>query len=361
MSSYPVFGQRTYMRTCECEYVSNGKCAYTLLLPIGDTAAICDSGPGSSDSGTTPRDLSWIESQLADIQLNVTILKEWNGSQSRLLSQLQSVIINLQSMTASSGLSASPDGLQSETGNSSLDLTQIKRLTENLGNNIQALTEAQKAASRDISSLNVVLTDTVKRMRSVQEELPKLRTQITDNQEDIVSIKTQIQNIRKRMCLKRGLLVSGNEVSIPDSNITASSKFNELHGPFRVRINNTATPGAWCPKEPNSNYEWIQFDFGEDKLLLGTVSKGRYDFEQWVTSYRVEYAVAEQPSGWKHIADVMGEDEIFPGNHDKNSIQVNIFWKPIRAQLIRIIPIDKYNNVNKCMRADVIGCLDDES
>ncbi len=26
--------QRTYLRTCDCEYVMDGKCAYTLLLPL---------------------------------------------------------------------------------------------------------------------------------------------------------------------------------------------------------------------------------------------------------------------------------------------------------------------------------------
>ena len=33
-SLHNVSSQRTYMRTCDCEYVVDGKCAYTLLLPL---------------------------------------------------------------------------------------------------------------------------------------------------------------------------------------------------------------------------------------------------------------------------------------------------------------------------------------
>lgn len=236
------------MRTCECEYVSNGKCAYTLLLPISEGAATCDPSRGSSGSGEQSTDLSWIQSQLTDLQLNVTILKEWSGSQSRLLSQLQSIIIDLQSKT-SVGQTNIPWRQETGTPSTDLDLTQIKRIADNLGNNIQALTEAQKAASRDIASLNIVLTDTVKRMRSVQEELPKLRNQLADNQNEITSLRSEIQNMKTYVCPRRTLLVSGNQVSIPDNNITASSQFNSLHGPARARINNTGTPGAWCPGE----------------------------------------------------------------------------------------------------------------
>ncbi len=34
LATWPAHAQRTYMRTCDCEYVMDGKCAYTLLLPL---------------------------------------------------------------------------------------------------------------------------------------------------------------------------------------------------------------------------------------------------------------------------------------------------------------------------------------
>lgn len=51
--------------------------------------------------------------------------------------------------------------------------------------------------------------------------------------------------------------------------------------------------------------------------------------------------------------------QIFPGNSDQNTAQVNMFWKSIKTNSIRIVPLAGYEGRNKCMRADVIGCLDD--
>ena len=36
-----TYSQRTYMRTCDCEYVVDGKCAYTLLLPLNKGVYLC--------------------------------------------------------------------------------------------------------------------------------------------------------------------------------------------------------------------------------------------------------------------------------------------------------------------------------
>jgi len=53
-----------------------------------------------------------------------------------------------------------------------------------------------------------------------------------------------INSCKEPFCSVEGPLVSGNN-PIPDVQITASSEYNDWHGPRRARINNTLD-GATC-------------------------------------------------------------------------------------------------------------------
>ena len=66
--------------------------------------------------------------------------------------------------------------------------------------------------------------------------------------------------------------------------------------------------------EPNTDYEWVQFDLGTEGPVLGVVTRGRSDFAQWVTSYKLQYAneliEGDDQAGWTVYKDVVGLDMV---------------------------------------------------
>ncbi|KAI0210046.1 hypothetical protein LSAT2_005229 [Lamellibrachia satsuma] len=113
-----------------------------------------------------------------------------------------------------------------------------------------------------------------------------------------------------------------------------------------------------CSGEPN-NKEWIQFDFSQERIIYGVVTRGRADYAQWVTSYKMLYSSdASEERTWTTFRDVIGDEMVFTGNSDQNTLQVNTLWQPISARYVRLMPLSAYQDSNLCMRADVIGCVD---
>ena len=50
-------------------------------------------------------------------------------------------------------------------------------------------------------------------------------------------------------CMRKGILVDGQERRLGDSNISVSSTYNPDHGAPQARINNMGVPGSWCPSK----------------------------------------------------------------------------------------------------------------
>ena len=63
------------------------------------------------------------------------------------------------------------------------------------------------------------------------------------------------------------------------------------------------------PEEPNDEEEWIQFDLGMTRSIYGVVTKGRADYQQWVTSYKVQYS-AGNATDFMPVTDVVGDEEV---------------------------------------------------
>lgn len=79
---------------------------------------------------------------------------------------------------------------------------------------------------------------------------------------------------------------------IPNSAITASSKWDNNHGPSNARLNNKKRgrkTGAWSAKK-NRRGQWIQIYLGKRTQITAILTQGRQDANQWVTSYTVRYS-----------------------------------------------------------------------
>ena len=61
--------------------------------------------------------------------------------------------------------------------------------------------------------------------------------------------------------------------------------------------------------EPNLEYEWIEFDLGEVRLVLGAVTLGRADYDQWVTGVMLQYT-DRLDDGWTTVKNILGGDMV---------------------------------------------------
>ena len=69
---------------------------------------------------------------------------------------------------------------------------------------------------------------------------------------------------------------------------------------------------------------------------------------------------------WEMVVDINGDDQIFEGNSDADSIHTNVFITPITVRQIKLWPLenghatDEYK-LYKSMRVEVYGCNKDDS
>ena len=86
-------------------------------------------------------------------------------------------------------------------------------------------------------------------------------------------------------------LENGN---ITDGQLSASSEWDWNHGARRGRLNvqkQGGLRGAWSSRRNDGN-QWLQVDLlDEDAQVTGIATQGRADWNQWVTKYRLQYAV----------------------------------------------------------------------
>ena len=81
--------------------------------------------------------------------------------------------------------------------------------------------------------------------------------------------------------------------AIFDSQITASSVFNDRHAAPNVRLHfkgskNPVRYAGWVPGVKNIN-QWLQVDLQQTTRVIGIATQGRHDFDQWVTEYKLQY------------------------------------------------------------------------
>ena len=82
--------------------------------------------------------------------------------------------------------------------------------------------------------------------------------------------------------------------AISDAQISASSQWDNYHGPRRARLNGKRSAGngvgAWCAIT-NDIYQWLQVDLRKYITVTRIATQGRSDWgNQWVTKYRLQYS-----------------------------------------------------------------------
>jgi len=71
-------------------------------------------------------------------------------------------------------------------------------------------------------------------------------------------------------------------------------KWDSNHGPTNARLHKPSgggKTGAWSAQVNDAN-QWIQVTFVDDLTKVTAIGiQGRYDYDQWVTKYKVSYSV----------------------------------------------------------------------
>ena len=55
-------------------------------------------------------------------------------------------------------------------------------------------------------------------------------------------------------------------------------------------MNGLGRGGAWVAKVSNKG-QWLEVDLGETTKVTMVATQGRYDYDQWVKTYKVAYSI----------------------------------------------------------------------
>ncbi|ESO13173.1 hypothetical protein HELRODRAFT_188142 [Helobdella robusta] len=379
----PSSGQRTYKNNCQCEYVTDSKCAYTLLLPLD-----------SSQSGTSrtpitcpppPINSGWadLDGRLNQLRQKLTDLTVWmansNSSNNNNNNNNNTYTTNNNSNTTTSLPTTSEEKilnmtrtLEQEINDLKSNMTQLGQLLQllngsfanmltnflnnsnsnnnnnNINNNNNNNSSYFSYFEASISSMLYTVSALDEKTKNLEAAINKITTTINNN-----------NNNPTKTCIRPSLVLTGS-APVDSVKVNATSYFGDT--PFSIRmlfVNDSDS--FWCPNEPNRVDESIQFDLGRSISVLGVVLRGRSNFNQWVSSYRVEY-VDDVTKQWVQLKDEFNIDVQFEGNRDRNTMKINYFSQPIRTQHFKFYPLTSAMNPdgatfsNKCTRLDIIYC-----
>ena len=238
------YAQRTYMRTCDCEYVVDGKCAYTLFLPLNPNTLPPNGGscPSSSGSSRLPSD------ELQYLQDNVTQIQKYSLEQSYTLTQLQSTLLAMQQEVISMALIQAND---------SKGVMELQSKVVTLQNQLKTLENSQQP--HIIDSLKTANATLSRRTKELEDALDVSTKKVEILERTVSTLEDSLTTVfaNNDLCRQRGLLVSDtNGTYMEKVEVTVSSQFNLDHGPNKVSVYTTIIPQAWCPREliPLSTY-----------------------------------------------------------------------------------------------------------
>ncbi|CAK8692661.1 unnamed protein product [Clavelina lepadiformis] len=134
---------------------------------------------------------------------------------------------------------------------------------------------------------------------------------------------------------------------VEDGDISASRSSN--HPSYRARLHNSY---GWEIYSANI-YDWLQVDLKKNTTVVAVASQGSASGSHYVRSYKIAYGFA--PNALQIIKDSNGEDLIFQGNSNHNTVVRNNFPSPVRARYFRIL-LQSWNGSYGGLRLEYYSC-----
>lgn len=141
---------------------------------------------------------------------------------------------------------------------------------------------------------------------------------------------------------------------VENKQMRASSIWSRTHAAWRGRLHmpkQYSYPGAWIAKTSNV-YQWIEVSFYRPVQITALATQGRANYNQWVKSYTLTFS----EDGKKYSPySVGGQQKVFAGNRDKNSVVKHNISPSIEARFLRLHPKTWQGHIS--MRMELYGCL----
>lgn len=212
-------------------------------------------------------------------------------------------------------------------------------------------------------------------MEETKYKLVDLNATVTSQNLKMMSLKKQVSAAK---CHNPVLALAGKnplkEVKVKVSSMYGQNESMEI----TVATISVNSSNFWCANEPNLAEEYIEVTFNKSTEILGVITRGRGNYDQWVSSFRVDLWVnGDMESGesggnvsggvvggmFKPMKDEFGLDaKIFPGNQNRNEVKITYFPHPHSTPTIRFVPLTtpptRNGFSNKCTRLDFIICAE---
>ena len=171
--------QRTYQRSCDCEYTVDGKCAYTLLLPSGggSQSSTCPTGSGNGNFTAA------FESFAQEVRKNISDLESYTGEQAKAIVYLQNTvdqhgkdianIANGSGKNATSGCDGCP-GIANDISGHETRISALEKEVAQLSELVASL--VRQVASLMASNMTVVNSQTTQQTSNPSTSSETIRT-----------------------------------------------------------------------------------------------------------------------------------------------------------------------------------------
>ena len=237
------------MRSCDCEPTPDGKCAYTLMLPMTTSETTCstDGEPSDSkDTGLISR-LDSLEETVLNLQQNISQVNKWTADQARMLSQLQSKLLEYSGI-----LERGLDGQNASENINCTECARVMGILDQQNNTVDRIRNSIVNLERDIRNIQEMhqsLKGKLEDMVHASSEIGNLSQKLQEAQLDINSAYSEMKGLKEEyfLCKKKGLLVSSDAGYIEDAAITASSFISGLEAvKSRIKTQDDLSSSAWC-------------------------------------------------------------------------------------------------------------------
>ncbi|CAH1264796.1 LRP1B [Branchiostoma lanceolatum] len=140
---------------------------------------------------------------------------------------------------------------------------------------------------------------------------------------------------------------------IPDLHITASSRGDDFY-PWLARLNNgegRQLGACWSPALGDDTEQWLQIKHDKVYEVVGVITQGAYNMDDWVTSYKLAFSVNGQ---WTLNAGSTGHkgEMVFQGNSNSHRYARNLLDNPTFALYTRFYPLTFHNRI--ALRVEIL-------
>ena len=148
--------------------------------------------------------------------------------------------------------------------------------------------------------------------------------------------ETAMKNVRKARAVECQIDKQACQHQDPDASARSASS-NLVSKGKTYSDGRLASDSAWLAASNNAN-QWYQIDVGSVVHLAGIVTKGRADYNHWVTKYEIK--VSNDTNAW-----IDADKDAYTGNINKKQEVQHIFSHQVTARYVRIYPKEWHSHV----------------